>query len=69
MTIGSMPALSIANTLSSNYEAAGESMVAVATGTSSGESMGSSNVKTELSICMLDMALETQKGINLDVFA
>lgn len=65
MTITGMMT-SIANTVSSNYEAAGESMQAIASGDIS---TSSTSASTQLSISVLDMALETQKGLNLDVLA
>lgn len=65
MTITGMMT-SIANTVSSNYEAAGESMQAIASGDIS---TSSTSANTQLSISVLDMALETQKGLNLDVLA
>lgn len=67
MTITNMPAMIAANNLSASYEASGESMMAIASGTGGGSIVDSPNA--QLSMSMLDMALETQKGINFDMFA
>ncbi|MFI3210618.1 MAG: hypothetical protein R3Y64_06155 [Peptostreptococcaceae bacterium] len=66
MTIGGISSSDLLATASRNYEAVGETIEAIATGEGSG---GGSSVMAQLSISMLDMALETQKGINLDLFA
>ena len=69
MTINSGLMTSIANIASSNYEASGQSMLAIASGDISTAATSTSSTQTQLSISVLDMALETQKGINLDVLA
>ncbi len=69
MTINSGMMMSIANMVSNNYEASGESMMAIASGDISTSATSPSSIKSELSISVLDMALETQKGLNLDILA
>lgn len=69
MTINSGMMMSIANMVSRNYEASGDAMLSIASGDISTAATSTSSTKTQLSVSVLDMALETQKGLNLDILA